>query len=202
VSGYADKSSSLDRGTRVKPPNYAAFLVPLLAAVTVTVRAEDPPEIPADYEWYTFEEGDTACPHPRGWFVKTESRGDTSAMFFSKENIDEQGEFKTGLTLNVVRGIKAKTGQPPSGYARAILDALVAQFPDAERVENSEQHGMPGIGLKYVDDRRQPTIVVYNFFLADDGNDVLRFFILESPQTEWTQTWQVGKTMLQCRIRR
>ncbi len=185
-----------------KPPKYAALLVPLLVAFAVAVRAEDPPEIPAGFEWYTFEEGDTACPHPREWFVKTELHGDTSAMFFSKENIDEVGEFKTGLTLNIVRRIKAKTGQAASEYARAIRDTLVTQFPGAEPVENSAQHGLPGISVTYVDSRRTPTIVVYNFFLADDENDVLRFFILESPLTEWAQTWALGKSMLTCRIRR
>jgi hypothetical protein len=185
-----------------KPPKYAAFLAPLLAALTLEVRAEDPPEIPTNFEWYTFEEGDTACPHPRGWFVKTEVHGDTSAMFFSKENIDEEGEFKTGLSLNIVRRIKAKSGQTPSEYARSVFDALVSRHPDAERVENPAQHGMPGLGLKYVDSSRPTTIVVYNFLLADDENDVLRLFILESPQADWAQTWELGKTILNCRIRR
>lgn len=185
-----------------RPSKCAAFLVPLLVALTVSVRAEDPPEIPADFEWYTFAEGDIACPRPRGWFVKTELHGDTVAMFFSKENIDKEGEFKTGLSVNIVRRIKARMGRSPSRYARALLDLLNQRYPDAERIENASQDGMPGIGLVYVDDARQPAIVVYNFLLADDENDVLRAYVLESPQADWEQTWALGKIMLDCRIRR
>jgi hypothetical protein len=179
-----------------------AFALLMVFTCGFATPADEPPEAPPGFEWYVFEEGDTACLHPREWFVKAELHGDTVAMFFSKENIDKEGEFKTGLSVNIIRRIEARMGRPPSQYARALLDVLNERYPDAERIENASQDGMPGIGLVYVDEARQPTIVVYNFLLADDENDVLRVYVLESPQADWKQIWELGKTMLDCRIRR
>ena len=91
------------------------------------------PEKPPDgFEWYVFEAGNTACLRPLDWFVKTEVQGDTAALMVSKENLEKESEFKTGLTLNVVRRIQAKTGRAPSQYARVYLDALLEKHGDAK----------------------------------------------------------------------
>ncbi len=174
-------------------------------ALCVASAAAEPPEAsgaPEGFQWYVFEEGDSACLYPRDWFVKTEVQGDTAALFFSKESIDKEGRFRTGLTLNVARRIQAKSGTTPSQYAKTYLEALLARHADAKRFENPPQDGMPGIGAAYVDKEPLPPVVIYTFLLADDENDVLRIFILESPQAEWTETWALGEHMLDCKIRR
>ena len=159
-------------------------------------------DAPSGFEWYVFEAGDSACLRPLDWFVKTEVGGDTAALFFSKEDIDKDGKFETGLTLNVIRKIHAKTGKAPSQYARIYLDELLANHGDAKRFENPPQEGMPGIGAAYVDQEASPPIVIYTFLLADDASDVLRIFILEAPQQDWAEVWARNEKILNCRIRR
>lgn len=183
----------------------ARFLITTLV-LSGTVLADDQPKgfphAPRGYEWYVFEPGKLACLRPLDWFVKTEVKGDTAALFFSKEDIDREGQFKTGMTLNVVRGIHKKTGKPPSLYAKSFLEALIEKHPDARRIENLDQSGMPGIGTTYLDREAFPDVVVYTFLLPDDESDILRVFILESPQEDWAQVWASRRQMLDCRIRR
>jgi hypothetical protein len=178
-----------------------------LAGVASFAIADDPPstppaDAPSGFAWYVFEAGDSACLRPLEWFVKTEVKGDTAALFVSKQDIDKEGKFDTGLTLNVLRGIQKKTGRAPSQYARTYLDELLAKHEDAKRFENPPQDGMPGIGAAYVDSSASPPVVIYTFLLADDARDTLRLFILEAPQEDWAAVWARGQQMLNCRIRR
>ena len=159
-------------------------------------------DAPSGFEWYVFEAGDSACLRPLEWFVKAEVKGDTAALFMSKENIDKEGKFETGLSLNVIRKSHAKTGKSPSQYARAYLDELVSAHDDAQRFENPPQDGMPGIGATYLDQKASPPVVIYTFLLADDASDILRIFILEAPQREWAEVWARNEKILHCRIRR
>jgi hypothetical protein len=159
-------------------------------------------DAPSGFEWYVFEAGDSACLRPLDWFVKTEVAGDTAALFMSKEDIDKDGMFETGLTLNVIRKIHAKTGKSPSQYARVYLDELLAKYDDVERFENPPQDGMPGIGAAYLDQDSSPPVVIYTFLLADDASDILRIFILEAPQRDWAEVWARDEKILRCRIRR
>jgi hypothetical protein len=159
-------------------------------------------DAPTGYEWYVFEAGKSSCLRPLDWFAKTEVKGDTAALFLSKEDIDKEGEFKTGLTLNVMRGIQRKTGKLPTLYAEDYLHALLEKHPDATRVENPAQSGMLGIGAAYLDKKASPAVVIYTFLLSDDESDILRIFILESPQEDWAQVWKTRQQMLNCRVRR
>ena len=159
-------------------------------------------DAPSGFEWYVFEAGDSACLRPLGWFVRTEVVGDTAALFMSKEDIEKEGKFETGLTLNVVRKIHAKTGKSPSQYARVYLDELLAKHDDAKRFENPAHDGMPGIGAAYLDQGASPPVVIYTFLLADDESDILRIFILEAPQEDWAEVWARNEKILNCRIRR
>jgi hypothetical protein len=180
----------------------ATFLFAVASGVLAT---EQPPAIddaPSGFEWYVFEAGKSACLRPLDWFVRTEVKGDTAAVFFSKENIDEAGKFETGLTLNVARRIHERTGRSPTQYAAAYLDVLLEKHPDAKRFENPDHDGMRGIGAAYLDESASPAVVIYTFLLSDDESDILRIFILESPQKDWEEVWARGQQMLNCRIQR
>jgi hypothetical protein len=185
----------------------SSLLTAILVGASSNAIASEPPALPpadapSGFAWYVFEAGDSACLRPLDWFVKTEVKGDTAALFVSKQDIDKEGKFDTGLTLNVLRGIRRKTGKAPSEYARAYLDELLAKHVQAKRFENAPQDGMPGIGAAYVDSESSPPVVIYTFLLADDEYDILRLFILEAPQEDWAAVWARGQQMLDCRIRR
>jgi hypothetical protein len=178
----------------------AAFAFAVASGVVATDQTAAFADAPGGFEWYVFEAGKSACLRPLDWFVKTEVNGDTAALFLSKENIDKEGKFETGLTLNVARRIHERTGRSPTQYAQAYLDVLVEKHPDAKRFENPDQDGMKGIGAAYLDEEASPAVVIYTFLLSDDESDILRIFILESPQKDWPEVWARGQQMLNCRI--
>lgn len=189
-------------GVSSTPIIAALLLIGFLSSAGATSQDLGFADAPAGYEWYLFEAGDSACLRPQGWFVKTEVQGDTAALFISKEDIDKEGEFKTGFSLNVARRVKAKSGQSPSQYAAAVVDILAKQFSGAEYFELPEQNGIRGIGLRYRDKSRVPTVVVHNVLLTDDERDVMRLMVLESPEDGWAETWRIGESILNCRIRK
>src|ERR1700739_1579271 len=61
------------------------------------------PTPPAGFTWQEIPELKTAFLKPDGWFFKREEQKGTLAYFITKENIDKDGRFQTGLTVNVFR---------------------------------------------------------------------------------------------------
>ena len=157
---------------------------------------QDLPQAPAGYEWYVFEAGKAAYLKPDGWFVKVESEKGTDALFISKENIDEQGEFRTGMTVNVVREFKSRQGRIPSAYADSYIASLgeLYKLLEVERVPPNS--GITGIRARYRDTSRKPHIMIATLLIADDQADTLRILIFESPERDWQKAWVHGELML------
>ena len=53
---------------------------------------------------------------PQGWFFNVTGTKDAAVYQIAKED-PKEGEFETGLTINIVPGISAKTGGPTTGIS-------------------------------------------------------------------------------------
>ena len=77
-------------------------LLTLFVALSVqTIAAVDVPPPPPGFTWQEIPELKAAFLKPSGWFFKREEQKGTLAYFITKENIDKNGQFQTGLTVNV-----------------------------------------------------------------------------------------------------
>src|SRR5437588_4330869 len=65
--------------------------------------AMDLPPAPEGFTWQEIPELKAAFLKPNGWFFKREEQKGTLAYFITKEDIDKNGQFQTGLTINVFR---------------------------------------------------------------------------------------------------
>ena len=167
------------------------------ASQAISAEADGATEAPPGYTWYEFSAGDSAYLRPNGWFIKTEVKGDTATLAISKENIEVRGSFDTGLTVNVVRKIKAKTGVKPSEYSVAYLGKLMESKKDVlTRFSTPPQSGFSGLGARYRDSEPPPATIVHTYLLADDEADVLRIIIFEAPEKDWDAAWVHGEKML------
>lgn len=76
----------------------------IITVVTLIARsllAADLPAAPAGFTWQEIPELKAALLKPNGWFFKREKQKDTLAYFITKEDIDKNGQFQTGLSVNV-----------------------------------------------------------------------------------------------------
>src|SRR6185503_20213385 len=93
-----------------------------LTEPTPTALALGGKEAPTGYSWKKAQ-----CMHvliPDGWFYMEQAGKGTKAFFVSKESIEREGKFKTGLSSNIVIDIRAKTGISPSANAMFLFDSL------------------------------------------------------------------------------
>jgi len=64
---------------------------------------------------------------PDGWhfYEEPESGSGTSAYFFSREQIIDGGQFKTGLSINVIFDVKTKSKISADDYALHFIKELM-----------------------------------------------------------------------------
>ncbi len=59
------------------------------------------------------------------WYFKQGQQGDSLGYLFTKENIDEEGEYFTGLSVNVIPRIPQKKGMSPSSFANSFIETAI-----------------------------------------------------------------------------
>lgn len=187
--------------------NKKRFLIAAIAwlAAIASVPAQEPEfqvaAAPPGYSWVFIPGTATALLRPDGWFLKTEAANDTIASFITRENLQERGEFATGLTFNFVRGISKKSGTSAIKYAVAFVnEAATTKEVLLEPWGNELAPGILGVGIRYRELKSDTAVVVQNYLIADDPGDSVRFFIFESPANDWDAMWKLGETMMKGQI--
>ena len=149
------------------------------------INQEDMPAAPDGFEWTQCKNIESWFLNPNGWHIKEEENSSTKACFITKEKIVPGEEFKTGLTVNKVSGVIAKTGQKPSEYADSFIRALETEVEKAGPVNTMEDDVFKG-AWRYSDNKN---IKAYNAAAGNDAEDSVYFIIFESPAGEWGTVW-------------
>ena len=183
---------------------YLVVAVAWLAAIS-SARAQEPEfqvsAPPAGYSWVFVPGTSTALLRPDSWFLKTEAANDTIAGFITLENLQERGEFKTGLTFNFVRGISRKSGTSAIRYALGFInEAAKTKEVLLEPWGNELAPDLLGVGIRYREVTGETAVIIQNYLIADDAGDNVRFFIFESPESDWDAMWKFGETMMKGQI--
>ena len=183
------------------------YLVVALAcfAASSSTRAQQPEfEVsapPPGYSWVFIPGASTALLRPDGWFVKTDVANDTIAGFITLENLQERGEFETGLTFSFVRGISKKSRTSAIKYAVAFIhEAATTKEVLLEPWGNELAPDLLGVGLRYREGTGDTAVIVQNYLIADDAGDTVRFFVFKSPEANWDAMWKFGETMMKGQI--
>src|SRR5689334_9576423 len=78
-----------------------ALLSLIMLLFVATLSALDLPAPPPGFTWQEIPELKAALLKPNGWFYLREEAKGTLAYFITKEKIEKNGQFQTGLTVNV-----------------------------------------------------------------------------------------------------
>jgi len=60
--------------------------------------------------------------------------------------------------------------------------------------------GLLGVGIRYQERTGDTAVIIQNYLIADDAGDSVRFFIFESPASDWDAAWKFGETMMKGQI--
>ncbi|MBW3565717.1 MAG: hypothetical protein KY459_13435 [Acidobacteria bacterium] len=118
---------------------------------------------------------------PDGWHFKSSTKGDTLGYFASRENIDSEGAFLVGMTVNVKRHLKGKSVKKAiqeiiRGYARS---GTILKFSDASQD--------PFVGsVLQLDDG---ITTMHILLVGNPETNTLYIFMFEAPTREWPKMW-------------
>jgi len=153
---------------------------------------------PEGYEWKWCEDIKAGFLCPRGWFFKEEENGGTRAVFISRESIDKEGVFKTGLSVNVIRDASRKAGMPLLEYARIYIEGMKAKT-SASRAVQTAGDGVYFKGFSGFFRSESPVVgpvIIFKLILANEKTGTLYIVSFESPAGEWENAWATGKPIV------
>ena len=163
-----------------------AFAIFALILFAQPLLAIDLPNAPSGFAWQQIPELKAAVLKPTGWFFRHEDQNGTAAYFITKENIEQGGDFSTGLTVNVFRGLKD-----------AAVDrgqALIEQIASKMHAEKWAQ--TVGPFREFGCDVRDSESGMHYLAIANPKTNTLYLFIFESPVANWDAAWKIGKQIM------
>lgn len=160
-------------------------------------HALDLPSPPDGYEWVEAEDIKGAFLKPESWYFKKLIKGNSQGYFITKEDIDKDGSFFTGVTINVILNITEKTGKSASEYAEMYIQGAASA---SSQIKKPWTHQMGpfnsyGVVLTVAD----PNDGDYNaHHLANSNNqtNTLYLVIYEAPTEDWDSAWTIGEKVL------
>lgn len=159
---------------------------------TLDVKLPDPPK---GYSWEAFPAIKAAFLKPDGWFVIKGVQEDTYGLLISKEKIEENKYFKTGMTVNVIKGIDKKTKMSPYQYALAAKEEAKKSLTFTKEWDK-DIGPFKSVGFLYTKKDNDETNTVHNVMIANEKTGTLYLVIFESPSAEWEETWKIAEPML------
>lgn len=173
----------------------ACLLILICTMPSVRVLADTPklPSPPDGFDWQWCDDVRVGLLRPNKWHFKTEKKGETLAYFVTKEKIDGNKGFSTGLTLNVIPHVGKKNGGSASDYARRFVREAIQDKKTVLEVLPPKKAGPANtFGCRIKKDGS----TTHYFLIADDRQDKLYLFFFESPSEEWDSAWKTGDQIL------
>jgi hypothetical protein len=173
----------------------ALLLVQPAAAQRYDAKLAD---APAGFTWQPLPASKAAALLPAGWHYRAAGEKNAPTYYLTQEEIGENNEFQTGMSLQVVRKAKAKTGRPAPEYAELLMmrtgfgagkkqleKTAVADGPFYKRT------------VRYRDapPEAEPQ-VVYQLALTNAKTDTLYLLTFESSEKDWPEAWKLGEMMV------
>jgi hypothetical protein len=164
---------------------FASLMVATISALGQPTSLPAPPE---GFHWERAPEVKAAFLVPDPWHFKREKHESTFAYFATREDIDRVGEFKVGLTVNIMPAVK---GRDSVAYVKQFM----REFPEGKKLLRSWDASIgPFVGRGcLVEDE---VAVMHALMVANPKTNTLYLFIFEAPGAEWDAQWKLGEQMM------
>ena len=153
---------------------------------------------PVGYNWQLLPEVNGAVLKPFTWNYKAEASRDAQAYFVTREKIMPGKQFQTGMSLNVVRQISARSKQPADAYARAFTARSGrAAGQQVLGQETKAQGPLRLYGVRYrVANAGANAKIIQQWAIANTTTDTFYLLLFESPEKDWPLAWKFGEEMI------
>ncbi len=167
-----------------------ALSLMVLSALLVQISfAKDRVTAPEGFAWQEIPELKTAFLIPTNWFFKRNELHGHPAYYISKENIDTDGQFRTGLTVIVYFKKKSVVE-----YAEKYIDKLATQYHGEKWAK--EVGSLKEFGLQSKHAYPDGTGVDRALMVANPKTNTLYLILFESPEPDWDVAWKTGATIV------
>jgi len=137
---------------------------------------------------------------PKGWFFERIPMGKTMAYRITQDEPNKDGEFLTGLTINVILQVPESSGISPSAYAQRFISEKsesgdVIESFKPEKLESMERSGVTVVREQKILGITQPFWIHYTIF-ANDKTGTLYIFVFGCPSKSLKDTLPTFQEML------
>jgi hypothetical protein len=162
----------------------------LLSALLVQVSfANDRVAAPEGFTWQEIPELKTAFLKPTNWFFKSEELHGHPAYYISKENLDNNREFQTGLTVFVYYKKKSAIE-----YAQKEADKVASKSHGEKWAK--EVGPFKEFGCQIKQPFNDGTAVARFMWIVNPKTSTLYFLTFEAPDSDWDAAWKTGATIV------
>ena len=168
-----------------------AYCFILVALFIQGLNAMELPKPPSGFSWQEIPEIKAAFLKPDGWLYHRDEQKGTLGYFITKEWVGSDGQFQTGLTVNVFRGLR-KGSAIEKG--KELIDNMASTHHATSFSRTSGSFQEFGCDLRDTD--ASGTIFMHALTIANPKTDTLYLFIFESPESEWNSAWKIGEQIM------
>jgi hypothetical protein len=155
---------------------------------------------PAGFTWQSFPEARVIVLRPEGWHVHSVVSENGFTGCVSKEHIQTEGAFETGLTVQAFWRVQETMGQPASVAAIGMYQAFANDASNQVLYADQDVQTSPYSTSFRLRFRNAPPIAkpifVHKFCIAFDRKSALYIFTFESPEVAWDENWQKGEHIM------
>lgn len=153
-------------------------------------KDESLPSPPDGFCWVDLEEIGGACLKPKEWHFSKRFYDKEALYWLTKEELSPEGEFLTGLTIQVSRSVPERTGRDPSVYA---MDHLTEYGKDIENLEVFPIVQLSGgfwrVGATFRKDMtvagKARPFIIHKTIFANDTTGTLYVLTFGCPAEDW-----------------
>lgn len=151
---------------------------------------------PDGFHWQKLEGIHASVLAPDGWSFFAEEAEGKKAYFITQEKFSPPAGFKTGYSLNCIKGVSQKTRVRPSAYIEAFTRTMDGQHSLIEPRQNTTgPFKMIWFGVIAQQAKEDATRMTY-MLIANDVTDTAYVAIFEAPLADWEKAYQKGYPML------
>jgi len=174
-----------------------AVFITILALVgcqtNPTRQSSSLPSAPPGFSWVSDNVGSFL--KPRGWFERKESNGSTNALFISRENIETEGQFVVGMSVNQINSWSSSQSSKPTQYAKAFAAKMAMDNEVLKQTVVQGNH--PDMNIVRIRGNNNGTkIIVHHISIGMDSTDQVYLLSFEAPESEWEEEIKKGEHML------
>jgi hypothetical protein len=163
----------------------------------LAVAQEKMPSPPDGYTWERQFETKSAFLRPNGWFYKKIRQGENWSYFITKENIDKEGRFLTGLSVFIQPKFFKKEASSIPGSIQSFFEELSQSGKVVIPFFKKENGPFVGGGIVIrKEDAKEGAYIVYTLLLINRQTGGMYNLIFEAPAKDWDKAWVIGEPML------